>query len=139
MKFKKRGILLILAIIMAAMMCSCHNNTYNTATKTNKENGKELITYGAFIQIPGEEDNGLYYHKESKTVYIIFDRCIGLDNSVFSATPYIDDGHYFEYIDGKIVPEKITSITSNNNKAETADQIWETLTEEEKRDILSKK
>ena len=115
MKFKKRGILSILAIVIIAIMCSCGSNTYDTSTKINKENGEEPITYGAFVQIPGEEENGLYYHKESKTVYIIFDRNVEYTNAVLSATPYIDDGHYWEYIDGEIVPDNITDITSEPN------------------------
>lgn len=110
------------------------------------ESTKAAYKGDPFISIDGEEENGLVYHRESKTVYVLFEEWeIATDTGYGYLSLYVVNGHFCEYIDGEIVeiiPEvTITSKESSNNDEIklTADEIWANLTEEEKQDLLSGK
>lgn len=128
-KFKRCLTAVFLAVVLVGMcmLCGCYD-------KTSTENGRKADPY---ISIQGEEENGLVYHKKSKTVYILFTGTSGGYGEYGFCSLYVQNGHFCEYRDGKIVEiDGTESTTSKFQNGQTPDEIWSSMTDEEKAEIL---
>lgn len=93
----KRRILLLLIIFV--MICSF---TTACGRKNISIDSTDVLKSSPFVEIPGRED--LFYHVESRTIYVIYFYTSSGDGRDYSVSvPYIQNGHYCEYIDNEIV------------------------------------
>lgn len=62
----------------------------------------DILSGSPFIEIPGESN--LFYHVKSSSVYTIYFYRDNISGEIYSiSAPYIQNGHFCEYHDGKIV------------------------------------
>jgi len=130
--------------LISLALILCFSITLLSSCGENKQSTYSSSVADPFIPIEGEEENGLVYHRGSKTVYVLFEETdYGYGYGYLAE--YIINGHYCKYKDGEIVeiiPEVtiISKESSNNDEIKlTADEMWANLTEEEKQDLLSGK
>lgn len=95
-----------LVMLILCFLCSCG--------KTDSDTGNEVIA-GSLIQVPGREEEGLVYHKYSKTVYVA-----GIRNSTTNMATgfcglYRDQGSFWKYDEEKkeLVPEDTNMMRTN--------------------------
>jgi hypothetical protein len=116
---------LTILVMLSTLISGCGKESTGTAYDADP-----------FVPIEGEEINGLVYHRQSKTVYVLLKEANGYQGYGYLAE-YIVNGHYTEYIDGKIIeviPEYEQIIQEKAPK--TADEKWASLTQEEKEALL---
>ena len=126
--FKSLAFTIILSLCIIGLV-SCSDNDSNDASFYAKP----------FTPIEEYENEGLVYMNFSKTIYILYSDYGGYGY----LAPYIQNGHFCEYIDGEIV--EIIPIKENPessiNETETKispDDIWNNLTNEEKDELIQK-
>jgi hypothetical protein len=95
----KKFFAFVLAMIMVAcMFVGC------VEAKTAYDSEKDAVVETAIadlVQIPGYDY--LYYSTTERTVYYLFEYYAKTDYASGFFGPYIRNGHYCEYSDGKIV------------------------------------
>lgn len=122
-------VILTALLMVICMLCGCNE-------KTSIENVDSADPY---ISIEGEEETGLVYHKKSKTVYILFSEEDGYRGFGYCSL-YVQNGHFCEYRDGEIVEIYGSQSTTNKSLNEqTLDEIWSSMTDDEKAEILKDK
>jgi len=97
-----RLVCLAFVVCLSLLIFSSCGQNDNTSTEVASD-------ADPFIPIEGQEKNGLVYHSESKTVYVLFKESSGVNSYGGAAVgygylaEYIVNGHNCEYIDGNIV------------------------------------
>lgn len=126
--FKRCFAIIVIGILMCTLLCSC-----------GKESTQNSSVADPFISIPDEEENGLVYHKKSNTVYVLFSTCGGYQGYGYCSL-YVQNGHFCEYRDGKILEvDSSVSVETDTDNNQTPDEKWNSLTDEEKEELLKKK
>lgn len=148
MKFKKESLIKsclgVVLILLLFTLTACDDGNKSTETAFNAD---------PFVTIKGHEHQGLVYNNQTRTVYVLFKEASGYAGYGYIDT-YIVNGHICEYRDGKIV-EVIPNYEIVDNKiveieptykevkvdivTESIDDKWNSLTQEEKEELLKDK
>lgn len=81
-----------MVLLVVTLFTGCGNKSTQNATLADP-----------FIAIEGQEENGLVYHKESKTVYTLFTELRGGPSYAGYLSEHIVNGHNCEYREDKIM------------------------------------
>lgn len=132
----------IVAVLITLLLTGCGN-----------ESSEKAHLADPFIPIEVQEEQGLVYNRQSKTVYVLFNESAGYRGYGYMDL-YIVNGHTCEYRDNKIVEVipnyeyvdgKIIEIEPTYKEVdidivgESVDDKWNALTEEEKKELLEGK
>lgn len=91
----------VLFFLVSAFLVGC-------GSEVDPETGN-TVKVGSFIAVPGREDEGLVYHKTSKTVYVLERMSPGSTTSTGYCALYRKDGQFWKYDEEskEIVPEGV--------------------------------
>lgn len=137
----RKSILGVLLVLLVFALTACRDGNKSTETAFEAD---------PFVIIKGHEQQGLVYNNQTRTVYVLFKEEEGYTGYGYMGM-YIVNGHNCEYRDGKIV-EVIPNYEVVDNKiveieptykevkvdivTESVDDKWNSLTEEEKEELL---
>lgn len=101
MSFLKNFIIIVVAVLFLSLFV-----TGCGAEEIDSDTGN-TVAVGSFINVPGREDEGLVYHKTSKTVYVLEQRSPNTNQSTGYCALYRKDGQFWKYNEEskEIVPE----------------------------------
>lgn len=91
MSFLKNFIIIFVAVLFLSLFV-----TGCGAEEIDSDTGN-TVAVGSFINVPGREDEGLVYHKTSKTVYVLEQRSPNTNQSTGYCALYRKDGQFWKY------------------------------------------
>ena len=95
---KKLFAFILTMVLVACLFTGC--SEAETAYDSEKDTVVE-VAFADLIQVP--EYDYLYYSAKDRTVYYLFERHANFEHATGFFGPYIRNGHYCEYHDGKII------------------------------------
>lgn len=128
---KTYALLKSLAFTIVLLLCITGLIACSDETKSNTNS----FDANPFTPIEEYKTDGLVYMNLSKTVYILYSEPSTYGGYGYLA-PYIQNGHFCEYIDGEIVEIINSNDSSDSSNSLSPDEIWDSLSDEEKESLI---